>query len=130
VQMRKTATICVVDDEEDILILLRDLLEPQDCQCVTFRSCEAACKAISEGEDFDVILTDKHVAGSIDGITFAQELEKKGLKIPIVIMSGDGRPSQSDLPGLVKYVLAKPFGNEELNAALEAVLPESVNSSD
>lgn len=123
----KKPIVFVIDDEPDILELLGDLLNSLGYDCKSFPSCEFASKALDSGERCDAILTDKQFVGNMSGITCAKELEKRGFKIPIIIMTGEGDQDASELPSLVKFVLKKPFGENDLQEAMERVLPLAVD---
>lgn len=82
---------------------------------------------INLGEAHDAILVDL-IMPNKEGIETIVGLRKDRPGVKIIAMSGGGRLSAKDILAMAKAmgahaVLAKPFSNEQLTAALEVVLP-------
>ncbi|MEE4355700.1 MAG: response regulator [Desulfococcaceae bacterium] len=117
-------TILIVDDEEDILELLRYNLAAEGYDIICAESGEAALE-LAESRKPDLIVLDLMLPG-IDGLDVTRLLRKneKTLHIPIIMLTAKG--TESDVVtglelGADDYV-TKPFSPRILNARVRAVL--------
>jgi len=119
------AKILLVDDDPDIRSLLKIMLTGQGHEVVEATDGTQALRQ-AEAEPFDLVLTDL-IMPDKEGIETIMELRKKFPRIRIIAMSGGGVGRQEDYLGLAGKLgamrtLAKPFGIQELNEAVDAVL--------
>ncbi|MEZ4524364.1 MAG: response regulator transcription factor [Desulfobacterales bacterium] len=119
-----TQTILLVDDEEDILELLRYNLTAEGYRVLCAESGETALE-IAGMQKPDLIVLDLMLPG-IDGLDVAAILkkDKKNSHIPIIMLTAKG--AESDVVtglemGADDYV-SKPFSPRVLNARVKAVL--------
>ncbi len=117
-------TILIVDDEEDILELLRYNLAAEGYDIICAESGETALE-LAENRKPDLIVLDLMLPG-IDGLDVTRLLRKneKTLHIPIIMLTAKG--TESDVVtglelGADDYV-TKPFSPRILNARVRAVL--------
>jgi len=113
------ACVVVVDDEIHVLELLRDVLEDDGMEVVTF-SHPANVKAIGRRRNPDLMLLDLMLPGK-SGIQLARELQSEGLAgTPMIAMSASSSmlraASESEL---FEETLAKPFDVGELLDCVE-----------
>ena len=81
------ARILMVDDDKEFLAAGKGLLEAKSHEVfLVYNVIEA--EALIDSEDFDLIFLDIMMEEADDGIALAQRLKKKGLKTPIVMLSG------------------------------------------
>lgn len=120
----KRETILVVDDEEDILELVRYNLDREGYQVVCAVSGEAAIDAAASGA-VDLIILDLMLPG-IDGLEVARRLKQNETTktIPIVMLTAKGE--EADVVaglelGADDYV-TKPFSPRILIARMKAVI--------
>jgi len=119
-----TKKILAVDDEEDILELLRYNLVREGYQVVCSESGEDAInRAVSS--DFDLILLDLMLPG-IDGLEVAKKLKKDPRTNPIPIIMLTAKGEEADVVkglelGADDYI-TKPFSPKVLGARIKAVL--------
>jgi two-component system, OmpR family, alkaline phosphatase synthesis response regulator PhoP len=120
----KKEKILVVDDEEDILELVRYNLDREGYQVVCAISGEAALKA-AVSEAVDLIILDLMLPG-IDGLEVARRLKQSTAtqEIPIVMLTAKGE--EADVVaglelGADDYV-TKPFSPRILIARMKAVI--------
>jgi len=116
--------ILVVDDEEDILELLRYNLAKNGFNVITATSGEDALK-ITKTKTFDIILLDLMLPG-IDGLDVCKEFKKNQSisSIPIIMLTAKGE--EADIVaglelGADDYV-TKPFSPRVLISRIRAVL--------
>ena len=81
-------TILVVDDEEPVRELLRDILETQGCRVYLAPGGREAL-ALFEARDFDGIFTDVGMPG-MSGWELAQAIRGQNQLIPIAVVTGWG----------------------------------------
>jgi len=117
-------TLLLVDDEEDILELLRYNLRAEGYHVLCAESGESALE-IAGTQKPDLIVLDLMLPG-IDGLDVARILkkDKKTQNIPIIMLTAKG--AESDVVtglelGADDYV-SKPFSPRVLNARVKAVL--------
>ncbi|HVU25144.1 MAG TPA: response regulator [Opitutus sp.] len=125
----KPASILVVDDEPDLCDLISRMLMRAGHKVTCANDGDEASKAIAR-QKFDIVLTDV-IMPEKDGIEVIAELRRKQPNVRIVAMSGGGHVSVGHYLKIAKGmgahgVLQKPFGNDELLAALEAVMPPEI----
>ena len=78
--------ILVVDDEQDICEMLRDVLEMKD-YVVDFATSGEEAVAIAQASQFDAAIVDVRMAG-MDGVETARLLRAANPGIAIIIISG------------------------------------------
>jgi two-component system phosphate regulon response regulator PhoB len=119
-----TKKILAVDDEEDILELLRYNLVQEGYQVVCSDSGEDALHRASSSE-FDLILLDLMLPG-INGLEVAKKLKKdpRTNQMPIIMLTAKGEESDV-VKGLelgADDYITKPFSPRVLGARIKAVL--------
>ena len=118
------ATILVVDDEPQILRLVRDYLEHAGFKVLTAADGASALKAVRTGKP-DLVVLDLGLP-NLDGLDVARGLRKDGA-LPIIMLTA--RAGEADRVaglelGADDYV-TKPFSPRELLARIRAVLRRS-----
>ena len=101
--------ILIVDDQADIVRILRRLLKREQCEVVTATSVRHGKDCLRENSPFDVILSDVVLddGQGTDLYTFAQTEQLTGI---FVFMSGFDGSSIGDIIGTTDYYfLRKPF---------------------
>lgn len=119
--MGESARILVVDDDPDVLEVIRESLGSQGYEVVTASDGEAARAALAEAPP-DAVLLDVGLPGE-DGLTLGRQLRER-LDIAIIMISGAGE-TVDRIVGLevgADDYIAKPFDLRELRARLKSVL--------
>ncbi|MFG0319220.1 MAG: response regulator [Planctomycetota bacterium JB042] len=102
--------VLVIDDEESIALLIRDVLRRCGCEVETHGGGESALDA-AERPDVDLVLTDLSIP-ELNGLDFARRLLERRPEVPVVIVSADldegTRERLALLPNVVGAV-RKPF---------------------
>jgi signal transduction histidine kinase/CheY-like chemotaxis protein len=106
--------ILVVDDEEDVRNLLREILEDADCEAVTASHGYDGLKLFAEGQ-FDAVFTDLGMPG-MSGWELARAIREKDSKVPLAIITGWGEAvTAAQKEGAeVNWVLSKPFSMAQI----------------
>jgi two-component system alkaline phosphatase synthesis response regulator PhoP len=119
--MAPVATVLVVDDEPQLLRLVRDYLEHAGFGVVTATDGPTALRA-ARSEHPDLVVLDLGLPG-LDGLDVARSLRREGA-VPIIMLTA--RADESDkLVGLelgADDYVTKPFSPKELVARVRAVL--------
>ncbi len=122
--------ILVVDDEPQIRKLLRTGLEGYGYEVIAEAEGNAALVAVAK-KNPDVVILDIALGSPPDGLEVCHDLRTWN-KVPIIMLSVRGEEKQKVAAlnmGADDY-LTKPFGMEELNARIQAILRRSVATSD
>jgi DNA-binding NtrC family response regulator len=118
--------ILIVDDEQDLLELLKRSLEPDlDCRVETAASGEAALKCLAEGH-FDLVLADIKMPG-MDGLELLEVVKRKTPEQTVVMMTAFGEIDTA--VGAIRSgaydFITKPFEHDALVLRLEKALERS-----
>ncbi len=114
--------VLVVDDETDILELVRTVLTGKGLQVKTAATGEAGINILKEFEP-DVVLLDKHMPNA-EGSVVAGQMKslEAGKKASIIMMSGDDTSNLEVDPGLFVDHLKKPFKLTDMVKCVENYL--------
>lgn len=102
---------------------LKRFLEALGHTCEVYSTAEEVVQRCETGEGPDLIISDLNMLG-MDGLELAERLQPRA--IPFVLMSATVIPKDLQLidmaeqSGLIKAALRKPFGIEDIEAALDA----------
>ncbi|MGA1843710.1 MAG: response regulator [bacterium] len=113
------AKILIIEDMFEIRMMIRSFLERKGHAVTDAQNGDEALERLSS-DNPEVIITDLLMPGK-DGLGTIKELRNKGLKTPIIIVTGYEEPiSQEDAKqyGITK-ILMKPFSSDELVKAVE-----------
>lgn len=107
--------ILVVDDEEPVRVLLRDLLEHEGCRVYMAPGSREAL-GLFDVHQFDGIFTDVGMPG-MSGWELAHAIRQRNKAIPIAVVTGWGEAVGSDeqKEAGVDWVIAKPFHAEKIS---------------
>jgi len=115
-------TVFVVDDDADVRASIQGLLKLAGLRTETFETAEQFLKRRTYDGPCCLIL-DVSLPG-VSGLDFQQQLQRAGLQIPIIFITGYG-----DIPMTVKAMksgavefLTKPFDDQELLDAVQQAL--------
>jgi DNA-binding NtrC family response regulator len=117
--------ILVIDDDQEIRSLLRDILEPEGYEVVDAPNGRIGIR-LYEQRAYDLVITDMLMPEQ-EGIETIAELQERSPSVRIVAMSGGG--SRGNLNVLVDakrfgatVTIPKPFGPSEILEAVHTVL--------
>ncbi|HEX7956642.1 MAG TPA: ATP-binding protein [Pyrinomonadaceae bacterium] len=111
VPQRAGATrILVVDDEENVRRLLRDILESEGYQVSLASGGREALELFGEGGHFEAVFTDVGMQG-MSGWELAQAVRGLDKNVPVAVVTGWGEAvgSNEREAAQVDWVIAKPF---------------------
>ncbi|NCD68318.1 response regulator [Mucilaginibacter agri] len=115
--------ILIIDDQQDVLDLMTELLEPQEYQVTTLNQVQDIFTEIDNSQP-DIILMDFILSG-INGGEFCAQIKKNvhTKHIPVIFLSAHSRVIES--PGNYGYddFIAKPFDVDDVLATIKKYLP-------
>ncbi len=113
--------ILVVDDEEAVRELLRDLLEAEGCRVYLAPGGREALSLFAV-QQFDGIFTDVGMPG-MSGWELAQAIRQSNENVPIAVITGWGEAVGSDEQKLarVNWVVTKPFRAERISELAQEI---------
>jgi two-component system NtrC family sensor kinase len=117
----RVATILVVDDEKTIRRVMGRLLEAFGHEPILFASAQAALDEVDFGR-IDLVISDLQMP--MPGDVFAQALKKRGIDIPVIILTGDLDEDKTEwLKSLgIAGILAKPFATNDLRSEIDRLI--------
>ncbi|MHB8707836.1 MAG: hybrid sensor histidine kinase/response regulator [Desulfuromonadales bacterium] len=120
--------VLLVDDEEDLVVAGRKMLERLGYQVVTGRDGREAFELFSaHPEHFDLVITDQTMP-YMTGEMLAREILKVRADIPIILCSGRGPSADTQLCLQrareigIRELVSKPFERDEMTRVIRRVL--------
>ncbi|MET3713044.1 CheY-like chemotaxis protein [Sphingomonas trueperi] len=111
-----SSTILIVDDEEYIRILASSVLKAEGFQVLEASGISDAL-ALAAKHDIDVLLTDLHMPGALNGLQLAAQIRATDPLVHVIISSGDD-PSVLKDDEMGAVFLAKPYRPHQLTRAV------------
>jgi DNA-binding NtrC family response regulator len=115
--------ILVIDDEPDMLALLRMIIEDNtDYEIRTANNPSQGLKMFAE-TDFDLVITDLRMPG-MDGLELVEEFEGVNAAVPVIIITAYGTVEiahEAMKKGVVDFI-AKPFGKNAILFTIKRAL--------
>lgn len=124
--LRGQEHILIVDDEEDVLIILKDILEMFNYKVDTFLKASSALKAFkSEPDKYNLLITDLTMP-QMNGIELISEINRTH-DLPIIVMTGFGDDLTETKINTynIQKVLSKPITIKTLTNEVRAILDKS-----
>ena len=116
------ARALIIDDEKNILNILRTLLVKLDFEVKMAHDGREGIELFEDGHDFDLVITDIRMPRA-DGNQVAKHIRGSGKPdTPIVAMSGYNDKADGEL---FDFTLEKPFNLKELMTVVKAIEGEN-----
>ena len=117
-----TATVFVVDDDDNVRASIQGLLKSANLRCAAFGTAEEFLRN-KPPDGPSCLVLDVSLPG-VNGLEFQRQLHDAGIQIPIIFVTGHG-----DIPMTVKAMksgavefLTKPFLDQDLLGAIHQAL--------
>jgi PAS domain S-box-containing protein len=131
-QREASATILVVEDDEDVLKVVRDLIEDMGYQVISATNAYQALHIIEQDQDrrINLIFSDVVMPGGMSGLDLARELRNKRSEVPVLLTSGYISQSMDYNDNLAAefQLLRKPYHRKDLSAAIQEALGRSLDT--
>jgi len=108
--------ILLVEDNVEVAAGMGAVLDLMDCDVTHAVDADEALRLLAEGELFDLILSDIHMPGSMNGIDLAERVRRNTPNLRIVLMTGYAQ--ELDRVNGRFDVLSKPFDLNVLGAII------------
>ncbi|SUE43993.1 response regulator [Roseomonas gilardii] len=117
------ATILVVDDESFVRTVIADALNEAGYFTIEAESADVALDLLRADPGIDILVTDMHLLGALDGRQLALEAYGIMPALKVILMTGDDVAASgiAQQPDLADGVLVKPFRLEELWQMVEGL---------
>ncbi|HLA20885.1 MAG TPA: response regulator, partial [Pseudolabrys sp.] len=113
-------TVLVVEDSRDVADVTSALLEQLGYRVVRAENAAEALRHLQQGIDFDLLLSDIVMPGSIDGLGLAEICRERFPDMPVLLTSGFSDAAQAADGRFA--ILRKPFELAALERAIEQVV--------
>lgn len=115
--------VLIVDDEVDMAMAIKESLKRCGFKPVVYHNPVDVLSSLHL-PDFSLIITDMKMP-RMDGIEFLQEIRKRGIFVPVIVITGYGTVENAvDAMklGATDYIM-KPFSFESLKRVIDRILP-------
>ena len=115
VRTPKSPSILVVDDEDCVLEVLRDVLESEGYEVTVAKSGDEALSSF-ETKDFKAVFTDVGMPG-MSGWELARAIRERDEEIPLAVITGWGEAvsSKEQETAKIDWVITKPFSIDHIS---------------
>jgi CheY-like chemotaxis protein len=122
--LKSPAVVLIVEDEALIRALGADVFSEAGFRVLEAGTGDEVLELLAAHAGIDVVFTDVHMRGSVDGIALAHTISEQWPNIGIIVVSGQ-MPTQAErLPKGTK-VMRKPYAAEAaIRQALELIKPQ------
>jgi DNA-binding NtrC family response regulator len=122
------ASILVVDDEKNMCMALKILLEGDGYTVRTAETGMQALKEVQTNERVDLIISDLRMP-DVDGIELLHRLQQQGLKIPLILITAYGSIEvavEAMKKGATDFI-TKPFNKDVIRHIVRKTLERSID---
>jgi CheY-like chemotaxis protein len=116
--MSKATRVLLVEDEVLISDMVADALEEQGFAVHVVANAADALRHIESGAGVDVLFTDIHLPGGMDGSALAARVRQLRPDLPIVYASGRWNPSATETLVSRSIFLPKPYDPRDAGALM------------
>jgi len=119
----KKYRLLIIDDNEEILISLKNFLSKKNYHVISASSGLDALKLFEAAtDDFDLVITDL-VMPNISGVAITAIIKKRNQGMPVIAITGYGeQPEALAREVHADLVMGKPFKLDELEKAIKRLL--------
>ena len=121
--MDRKYRLLIIDDNEEILISLKNFLSKKNYHVISASSGLDALKLFEAAtDDFDLVITDL-VMPNISGVAVTAIIKKQNQGMPVIAITGYGeQPEALAREVHADLVMEKPFKLDELEKAIKRLL--------
>jgi DNA-binding NtrC family response regulator len=115
----KRRNVLIVEDDTELRILTKAVLEESQLDIIECESAEAALATmLLRGKDVAMIFADVRLSGQMDGIGLAREVKMRWPHLVVILTSGNVIDHLDQLPPGVEYI-PKPWKALDVLTAAE-----------
>lgn len=116
-----TRRVLVVEDDEILRWLMSEAVVALGHRVTQCANASDALHELGAAHPFDLVITDVHMPGPVDGLGLAQEIWSTHPEIPIIIVSGNTVIPPGFLPGNARFI-KKPCTLDVLHRLIQELL--------
>ncbi|MDR6819962.1 CheY-like chemotaxis protein [Neorhizobium sp. 2083] len=116
--LRSKGLVLVVEDEPLVRMFAVAFVEDAGFDVVEAADANQAVAILEARTDIRIVFTDIDMPGSIDGMKLARAVRDRWPPIEIIIVSGQRRPVDSELPARAVF-FAKPYDVDAVTTELD-----------
>ncbi|WP_313901462.1 response regulator [Methylobacterium sp. J-070] len=116
---------CALVVDDDTLILMDAIQILEDAGFRVFEAmnvADALAMLDQHHRDIQLLFTDVHMPGDLDGFALARRTAERFPHVAIVVASGEAKPGPDDLPEGATFI-AKPFSAEVVHHHVRKTMP-------
>jgi signal transduction histidine kinase/ActR/RegA family two-component response regulator len=121
--------VLLVEDDDEVAALVSEMLGHLGYEVTRAASAAAALGALANGRHVDVVFSDVMMPGSMNGVDLAREIRRRRAELPVLLTSGYAEAAAQVANAAGIRILRKPYGLDELSAALDAATSNPVRSA-
>lgn len=112
--------VLLVEDEGLIRLVASQALQDEGFEVVEARNGDEATRLLDGYDGFDVLFTDVHMPGTLDGLDLAMHARRRCPGIPVLVVSGYAAQLTTRLGALdpAAVFIGKPYGLNEVVTAV------------
>ena len=110
--------ILLVEDDLAVAALTAEMLGELGYAVTHVCSAQAGLNALAQSQGIGIVLSDVMMPGGMDGLSFVKEMARRGIDLPVVLVSGHPDAIKRDAERAGVPLLGKPYRLEDLAAAL------------
>ena len=126
-RMQANGKVLLVEDDEDVAAVARDLLRMVGYRVDHVRDGGTALALLLSGQAFDVVFSDIIMPGGMSGLDLARRIRQHFPRLPILLTSGYARAT-GEVFREGFNILAKPYSADLLAAALRRTIEEAAQA--
>jgi CheY-like chemotaxis protein len=100
--------VLVVEDDALIRLVAVDIVQGAGFEVIEAQHADEAMRIVESVPDIQLVFTDIHMPGSMDGLALARRIEHRWPPIRLIITSGKASLRADDLPAGGRF-LPKPY---------------------
>ncbi|MBO9715959.1 MAG: response regulator [Pseudoxanthomonas sp.] len=113
--------VLLVEDDAEVAAFVEELLHRLGHAVVHAASARAALGALADERKVGLVFSDIMMPGGISGLDLAREIRQRRPGLPVLLTSGYAGAGGPEAEALGIEILRKPYGIEDLRAALARV---------
>jgi PAS domain S-box-containing protein len=125
-----SSRVLLVEDDATVASVTGEMLNELGYEVMHANGAASGLQALAaHGAELSIVLSDVMMPGGISGLSFVQEIRRRNIQLPVVLMSGRAEVVRREAGKAGVTLLAKPFELDELGTAIGAALNSATEPS-
>ena len=109
----------IVEDQPFVGMVASDILKESGFETFHAYDAEAAAQLLDEHPEIEVVVTEAHLPGTVDGVELCRRVSRERPDVQLVVTASGPDLKTSDVPSGTR-VLRKPYASGELQTVVAA----------